>query len=484
MPLPLVNDGSRVARMICRAVFGFVLFSGGCTCSNDPVYGETGLPEAPAASSLVAARMEILPGNVAAIANAPFEMRVRLWNAAGNVLPEASGAEVQWTITGSPTSATATTVGARTLVTILTEVGTPYKLTAVEPNSGLTKTINIDAVKFEVPLTTDWIAGPLDAKSPPMIALVDGDWSPFAEDKLFGFVGAGSLGAIKSGCPSDIAIPCGEITLFSTMRGLDRAPRFSWTHTNCDTGDRRDSALPPSGCNPVSSGALAGLRSVNMNVWILTALATPFDVAPHVGGIKKTLTDSWAGLSLNETIHDFGGNSELSMDVDLSTGQCGPQTKSNLQALGVAGFGINTITLVIVQGINYLDSGGWPVNSGWLGYTCPHAGTTGTIAVVDWSQSHETTLEHEVGHALGPWNQVDDWGHAEFISGLSYSNLMYSWHDYTAPAARTTLTLGQVFRFSLDRDALMHRGPPSGLDRCAQTALAMRPCPAITKDVP
>jgi hypothetical protein len=484
MPLPLAIDGLRISRITSRAAVCCVLLIGGCTCGDDPVYGLSSSPPAPNPSPSVA-RIEIIPGNVAAVANSMFEMRVRLWDGAGNLLPESYGAAVQWTISAATSQATlAWSVGSRVLVTVAAvNSASPYKLTALEPSSALSKTVDIKSVELESPENVDWVAASHDPKAPPILALVDGFWTSFKDDELFAFAGAAPLGRISAACSSSDPARCGELTLFSTTRALDRG-RFQWTGPTCDTNDRRDVPNPASICNVVASGVLNGAPSVSLNVWILHPLAPAAEVAAYIQHAKDALRDSWAGVALNETIHDPPEVTSLVMDIDFATAQCGPLTRANLEAVGVGGFGTNVITLVIAKGLSYVSGDGSPVDLGMSGYACPHNGGTGSIVAIDWENAPTTTIAHELGHALGPWEMSDSWGHSDGIVGVRSSNVLYSWHDYSVLAPRTSFTLGQSFRFSLDRNALVRRGTPVTLDRCAQAAAAVTPCPAIAKDVP
>ena len=480
MHLPTPVGISVWTRCAYRTAFAAAVLAAGCqsSCCYAPPQPAPVVPLAMIESSSPASvTMQIIPGNVFAIRNEPFEMRVRLADAAGNALAESSASQVKWSVT--PAGATVgPSPGARTIVKIGAPGVAVFTLTASHPTTGVVATAVIHVVDLEQPQTQDWIAASHVANAPPTFALVDGMAATFTNDELIAFVGAAPVGTLRSACSPANAAECGEVTVFSTTHALGRS-KFLWTDPSCDIADRRDTALTPA-CHPVVTGPLGGPTAVVLNTWVFAPLATLALVQADIDYATRVLANSWSGLSVIATVTETGETASVLLDTPNDV--CKPSVRQSLDVLGVTGFGPNTVTLVIVPVIMGLKDGN-PVPGSIVGYSCPASDADGAIVVVAWALKRYTTLAHELGHALGPWSKADAWGHVDGLAGFNTSNLMSNSHSYAVLAPRSALTLGQVFRFSLDKDALVRRLGGGTFDRCDQSATTGTPCPMIGKDV-
>jgi hypothetical protein len=133
-------------------------------------------------------------------------------------------------------------------------------------------------------------------------------------------------------------------------------------------------------------------------------------------------------------------------------------------------------------------------SEGWSGYNCHEvpltAVTTGPVAenvifISIWRRA-VTTLTHELGHALGLRGAV---AHANGLAGFTTKNLLMSGVDLNTMAAQDHLSLGQVYRMSLDKQSWLNHTRPngaaairSGTSRACQNSefrASNEPCPRL-----
>ena len=502
------TDGFRTFRVFCQRAIALAVLASGCVCEDSLTsYSDSSAPSSPPASSTSTStsstptssstsssyvwsgsittpptRIEVVPGNVGTMLGHTFEMRARLFDSRDNMMPVLDAGDVEWSITPNVNvSLTAMTPG-RVAVAVLAPGVAQYTLTAHHAIYGLSNVATISPVTLGNPSTSDWIASTHTDRAPPMVALVDGTWTIFENDKLFGFSGGASLGAVGSGCSVLDPTNCGKTTIFATERALHRG-QFSWS-ASCDLVDRRDAAVGV-GCSTVQSGRLDQPVLIPLQVWSFATTATDALVTADLGFAKNALRDSWGGVSIAETIHQTGESRMITMEFDPVDGvTCAAAVFTKLKdEFMVTGMAANAATLVLVDQLMKRKTDGTSEPAGWAGYACPYSAEFGAVAIIDWPRKHITTVSHETGHVLGPWDATDMWGHMDGVAGAHSSNLMFSTED-AVDFPRWMLTLGQSFRYSLDQNAIARRGGPAGFDRCAPTAPSGAKCPSIIRDVP
>ncbi len=137
-------------------------------------------------------------------------------------------------------------------------------------------------------------------------------------------------------------------------------------------------------------------------------------------------------------------------------------------------------------------------SSAIMGYNChvvplPTAATTGSVAdnvifISIWYRA-VTTLTHELAHSLGMRGEV---AHANGLDGFTTKNLLMSGLDLNTTAAQDHLSLGQVYRMSLDELSWLNHTRPngtaairSGTSRACQNSplrATNEPCPELVLD--
>jgi hypothetical protein len=78
-----------------------------------------------------------------------------------------------------------------------------------------------------------------------------------------------------------------------------------------------------------------------------------------------------------------------------------------------------------------------------------------------------TTLAHELGHMFSlhvPWGNPpgEHVGHVDRFAGFAHDNVMFAMADLNSTAARTRLSVGQVYRMHFDRRSWL--APPTPAD--------------------
>jgi hypothetical protein len=423
------------------------------------------------------ARLEVVPADVSTLVGLDFEMRVRMYDASGTMIPVLDEGEIEWSI--APTNNVTITPAApgRVLVNV-SSLGTPYTLSALHSISGLSDKVAINPVKLEAPNTEDWIAGTHDAREPPMISLVDGAWSTFDDDRLFAFVGGASLGIVQPGCSTVQTGNCGEATIFATRQSLNRQS-FAWL-AGCNLIDRRNTGAA-SLCTKVGSGPSVNAVPIPLKIWVFATTATDGLVTADLGFMKNALRDAWSGASIAERIEQTGDTRTITLDFASDGVTCAPSVFTRLiDEFQITGLAPDKATVVVVQQLfrRALDGSS---ELYWSGYACPYDAAHGAVTFVDWHRKQLTTTSHEVGHILGPWDSNDNWGHTEAV-GAPASNLMLGLQK-NVDFPRWSLTLGQAYRYSLDKHAIINRTLGTALARCPLITTPGMPCPSITKDV-
>lgn len=415
------------------------------------------------------AGVELIPPRVFAEKDEPFEMRARLLDQTGNFLPETWTATISW---NHGEGAAITPNASRATVTLDASVSPTWIEVEVAGHTS--------RAQLFVPAPTtaaDHLQAPHAAGAAPMIALVDGvnSGDELRSDALVAFVKSAELEDFKD--PTACTVRCGEVTLFSKNNGVHR--NASTWKAGCDVADYSGGGL--GGCNSVggiAAGALPALQAPTVNVWILAAGASvAATVIADIALAQEVFNDAWTGLKVQPNPSTTLPSRPLTLytNADLS---CTSEVRG--QVSDVTGFSARTVTVVYVDEI--VDGAGLgPMR----GYTCPWNQTDGVIAFVSWGARGETTLAHELGHALGPWVSPD-FGHPDGLVGFNESNLMWSYQADNIVGSRRWLSLGQMFRLSLDQDALVNRpiignAPVAGVACQREFVLEWR-CPRLAKD--
>ena len=101
------------------------------------------------------------------------------------------------------------------------------------------------------------------------------------------------------------------------------------------------------------------------------------------------------------------------------------------------------------------------------------------------SLANDTTLAHELGHALSLHGNETDWGHSNDVPGMTPANIMWVGDSQ----ARTHFSLGQAFRFNANKLSVLNKnGPRQGAERvCPPKPSSMAPvpdfvCPGLALD--
>ena len=450
----------------------------------------TACPDPPPAVTPSAAKsLENIPEVVTVVPNVPFMMRVRVRDQLGMVLPESYAAAVAWSWVDPP-GLTVSGAGAGPSIMATATGDSPYvKLTATLPDgSEASATI---FVALDVPgaldPAIDWIVAPHNTDGTPMLALIDAqhgaDWR---NDELFAFVGSSALGFFMDPCNPLDAADCGGLTVFSRDWRVAHTA-FDWV-SQCDVADLsvgvpviqmqgpKTMDLGP-GCN-VTTLTLAAPTTIPARIWIASSSTSVTEVDAALAYANNIFVQAPLGLTFAATKTTALGTT---VDVQLdANGKCVMDGANGLVTRlttfgGIANTALAPNQLHIVWVENLEVVGVWAG-----GYTCAPDAARGTIVLIDDDGLWDTTLAHELGHALGPW---PNWGHAE-LSGIAAefdrSNLMWGDEmDYSA-ANRRILTLGQIHRIALAQGSLIN-GSATGID-CKTDLISGTPCPRLSKD--
>lgn len=440
-----------------------------------------------------ATTLEIVPEWVSVVPNAEFVLRVRVRDQYGMLLPDAYGAPVVWAW-NDPTGLTTPGTGAGSSIRVSATGEDDYiKLTATLPNgTSATATIIVapDAPSASDP-EIDWIVAPHNQDGTPMLALIDAQQgSDWRNDQLFAFVGSSALAFFLDPCNPLDGADCGRVTLFSRDWSVAHAD-INWV-TGCDVVEVTEAVPDPDVLNlgPNASALAPSCQKHAMTfqkvgripaqVWTAAGgmtLASAKDAVLYARGI---LEQSPMGMILDPPVNQAPGQTAVTVQVDGS-GRCdmdhpidGVRTQLQKYAsLPNTAFAPNQALIVYVEDLHVV--GEW-----YSGYTCPSDPSYGTVILISKNGIWDTTLAHELGHALGPW---PNWGHAE-LSGIAAEfdrgNLMWGAEVDNSSVNRRMLTLGQLYRIALAKDALVH-GTATGID-CKTDLISGTPCPRLSKD--
>ena len=410
-----------------------------------------------------AARLEIVPDTIHYEIGTKFVLRARLSNSLGQLLPVADAASTIWT--SLRTEVQLSTPGATSDVVVTVDPGGDIVITAAVAGVSATAVLRASGVQSG---TTDWIAVHAVQSDPPMLAYVDGLGAMGTSDSLIAFVGSGPLDAFGAG-------KAGNLTLFSRSRQT--------VHANPTWGDDcdvlTDTANPPAACTHTPL-TLVAAATVDVKVWVLADGSNFPDVArAGIDDARSALRQAWTGIELRDVGVSVRPSIDVILDVSSSNNWTCPSAgafdiRSQLPDEIKATLGPSRITVVYVNHLRRADGVGWS----YPGYTCTWTNQNGAVILISAEHWVHTTLPHELGHALSPWDSYP-WGHTMGVSGFDKSNLMWDGQDNSAPIARVAITLGQAFQLGSDKDALVKRRTGAGGVSCRAAA---SPCPRLDRD--
>jgi len=330
----------------------------------------------------------------------------------------------------------------------------------------------------------DWGASPDASGGRPTLALITGRIEPeWRADTLVAFAGAGQLDKFLLSSTQP-----GEVTVFSPLHELQQQP-VGWTDP-CDVLMMQEGAGPPPSAGMIP--ACASVTGVNLPPPVLVAFqisALMGDVDPsetisvHVDYAVRRLGTGWSGIQLAHSPVTRWPEKAILLELTpnwecVLTGVGSVQDQLRDAGLPNALFGPGKINVFYAPSVAY-HSPAWPEVVTTKGYTCQWDRTLGTIAFVSVNDAVESTLAHELGHAIGP-----PLLHTTEAEGFNESNLMWQ-YAWAVPGARQIVTLGQAFRLSRDGNAFRFKNVnPPPQPQCPQDTDEAAPlCPRLSKDV-
>jgi len=287
--------------------------------------------------------------------------------------------------------------------------------------------------------------------------LIDGPRSSgCANDDVFlgaGSIDVGSLLAPKSTCPAEVAV-------FSSgnAMALDTAVK-TWTNNG---GDVRPETLKP----PIR---------VPVVIWVDTLV--PSGTNGPLDDLKDAMVyflDNKAGVDFDTTAGTVKtvASATARRTIGYSCDSASAARRGNYYLAGV-------LNVYYVHDIHLGAS--YDKSTAPRGWNCVDHGAPNQLYVSMIDRAN-TTLAHEIGHALGlqvPYN-----GHTDWLQGFDESNLMWSYQDVID---RDHIALGQAYRISADSNSWLNL-PPSTLRTgqpardCGCNPFHDRPCPVLARD--
>ncbi len=453
------------------------------SCNNG---GDGGPPEPPPQTDAPIASVEIIPARVSVQQGAAFTLRARVKDQWGNVLQDVRAVGVRWATSGEltlPTKQGSSVVVTATPTTSLTPGKAIYVIASVD---GVEKSDSSE-IEITVPPESDqqdWIVSEQATNAQPSFAFLTGP-SNYGEpgtrtNSLVAFAREGALEPFEC----DASTPqCGVVTLFSPGHAIAQAT-VAWTK-GCDFVSFVSPVAHPTGCHAVMPTILTPLlppTDVRVMVW---TLANKPGINNQVNADKAyaewVFDQPLIGLKLNIQVHAFGvAHTAVTHALACKTVDDHELTGDLSAGPFSVNFDPKAITVVYVDAIN-------PGMGDDIGFTCPYAVGLGTLILVSADAINNSTLAHELGHALSQWHSADR-DHPDVpeprLSGFDPSNLMWSAETDWGTSLRRNLTLGQIFQMNLADFSFVKRSKASagpGLP-CSSDAGSNSPCPFLARD--
>jgi hypothetical protein len=431
------------------------------------------------------ATVEIIPSPLSVRSGSKFIMRARLRDEFGIMLPRSRAAGATWVL---PSELQRVGGSGDSLVVAAKPGPAPLpveaKITATVDGKTGTGTITVVPPGPVAGGTTDWIASDFTDGDPPTIALLDGTFRRAESviersDSLVAFVGESPLEAFE--CQG--GLECGEVTIFAPGHAVAHGV-FRWT-ANCDLLNYRSTGTIGSGCNALTSvsGPLVAPLKVPVIVWVLSKkFGLDNQINADLEYVRDAYRKPWIGLELAIELRpplSFVGKTDIRHGAVCQTTDEN-DIASQLNGFDKAQLTSKRITVVYVDGLN-------KAMGDETGFTCPHHAVQGTIILMSASGVGNSTLAHELGHALGQWTAPAP-EHPDIppprVEGIESSNLLWSGETEWAGTARRNLTLGQIAQMNLARFSFVKRSDLSGGEKldCLPNPTAEVPCPRMAKD--
>jgi len=454
-----------------------------CSCCNNG--GDAGGPAEPQPQTDAAiASVEITPNVLAVPQGATFSLRARVKDQWGNILPDSRASVVKWATIGevsgvSPGSGAVTTVQAATSIST-----TPKESYVVASVDGVEKSDSSRIVISAVPEASnrDWVAADYAVNSPPSYALLTGP-STYGEainrvNDLTSFV---KEGALENFACDPANSQCGTVTLFQPGKASTQVP-LKWT-SGCDYVGFT-TATAPTGCSSAQP-AVPALRApwpVKVAVFTLASKAgIDNQVKADVAYAQSVFDQPQLGIALIINVTPYA-NKHVAITHGLACKTTeGSELTDEVAPEGVS-FNPQVVTVVYVDAIN-------PGTGDDIGFTCPFddVHSKGTVIFVSADAINNSTLAHELGHALGQWHSGDR-DHPDVppprLAGFDPSNLMWSSESDWGVSLRRNLTLGQLFQMSFADFSFLKKSNISAAPalKCSTDAASNSPCPPLAKD--
>jgi len=425
--------------------------------------------------------IELEPAELYAATNAQFTLRiVHVKDQDGNPLPQSRAAGATWSSSAALVSLPASASGASVLVTTLVAPGDADVKATVD---GVEAAAKIHIVANGLATSSDWIVTDKTLSETPVVALLDGQTSAWENDKTVAFIGRASFTNFVSKCAS--ASECGEVVLFSDNAAVTAAP-VKWTD-GCDVV--ASTTTETTAC-PTTNVTLQPPIAISSAVYIAASGADLMSTAEQdISLTKGILHGGRSGITFNPAPPIIEWPTKIVLDLAGPDWKCPTTgTYSVIQQLQDVGVPANTFpnsqtSIVYVDDlINTPALGSTP--TGFFGYSCPWDPQYGAIVLISWASRRNTSLPHELGHALGPWGATADFGHTRRADGFDETNLMWPYEADWIPTSREFLSLGQAFQMSLASGSVLHRpGAATSGIACQTTPSVDVPCPKLSKSI-
>lgn len=445
-----------------------------------------GPPVPPPETNPAIASVEILPAQISVMQGTTFVVRARVKDKWGNILPDDRASAVHWT--SSPEITVAEGPSATVVVNANPTAPPPIVISLIAFVQGVDKR-DTSTITVTAPNATgsyDWLASEYAANSPPSFAFLTGP-SSYGEpldrvNSLVSVVKEGQLAPFACATPGS---NCGVITLLAPGRAFSQVD-VDWT-SRCDIAPFVTGAGVPAGCGAITPTIPTPLNQpphIKVVVWrVADAASVDNQIKADIVYAQSVFDQPYLGIKLDFLQQPYGNkHTSISHSGGCMLSDGTTPIPTELAAKGGVQFDSKTITAVYVDALN-------PGTGDDLGFTCPYDATAGTLILISADAITNSTLAHELGHALGQWSSGDK-THPDLpapqLPGFDPSNLMWSSETDWYVSLRHNLTLGQLFQMNLADISFLKKAKivatsGAGLS-CSPDAASNTPCPPLAQD--